>query len=86
MSFLLAAQIIFKKFQYNFISDCSTTIREWTSGLPGLSDGANCLQIQEPLQPEKTVSLEMEAVSDHRASCRDQGDIAWINFCRSEEN
>lgn len=70
----------------NFTSDCLTTISESTSGFPALSDGANCLQIQEPLQPEKTGSLEMEDLRDHRASYGDQGDIACINFHRSEEN
>lgn len=70
----------------SFTSGCSTTIGEWTPGVPGLSDGANCLQIQEPLQQEKAGSLEMENVQDHKASYTDQGDTAWINFGRSEEN
>lgn len=70
----------------SFTSGCTTTISEWTPGFPGLPDGANCLQIQEPLQPEKIGSLEMENVRDQRASYRDQGDIAWINFCGSKEN
>lgn len=70
----------------SFTSGCSTTISEWTPGFPGLSDAANCLQIQQPPQQEKAGSLEMENVQDHKASYKDQGDIAWINLGRSEEN
>lgn len=87
MSFLIVTQIIFKRFQHKV--SLVTAQQLWVSGhqvFPGRSDGANSLQIQEQLQPEKTGSLEMEGMRDHRASYRDQGDIAWINFCRSKEN